>query len=334
MTRIKHISWHVPEKELTNEQLLNEFPNHKIKELTRLTGVESRRIAAENETSADLAVKAAEKLFIEHNVNKANIDFIIFCTSGGDYITPASACIIQDRLGLSNHCGAFDFNQGCTGYIYGLSLADSLIKAGNANNILLLTAETIHRIIHPKDPSMLALFGDGASATLLEKSDKDQIGKFIFGTDGSRYDHIIVRHGRERYPLPKFAEPDFVDDFGNTKNNANFYMNGGAIFNFILEKAPFLVSHLLEEKNLSYDDIDYFVFHQANRIVLETIGKKLRIPDEKIIIELNDVGNTVSSTIPISIKKSMDKGIIKKGDTIMVAGFGVGLSWGGSIITI
>lgn len=334
MTKIKHIAWHVPEKEVTNEQLSVDFPTLKIKELTRLTGVESRRIAASKETSADLAVKAAEKLFNEHGIDKSSIDFIIFCTSGGDYITPASACIIQDRLGLSNRCGAFDFNQGCTGYLYGLSLADSLIKAGNANNILLLTAETIHRIIHPKDPNTLALFGDGASATLLEWSDKDQIGKFIFGTDGSQYDQIIVRHGRERYPLPESAEPDFTDAFGNVKNSAKLYMNGGTVFNFTLEKAPLLLKQLLQEKNLTPDDIDYFVFHQANRIVLETLGKKLQIPDEKIIIELKDVGNTVSSSIPISIKKSMDKGIIKKGDTIMVAGFGVGLSWGGSIITI
>lgn len=334
LTLIKHIAWHVPEHCLTNNDLVREFPGLKINELTRLTGVEQRHIASEDDTSADLAVKAAEKLFSENSIDKSSIDFIIFCTTGGDYITPASACIIQNRLGLSQHCGAFDFNQGCTGYLYGLSLADSLIKAGNAQHILLLTGETTHRIIHPKDPNMLALFGDGASATLLEKSSDNQIGRFIFGTDGSQYDQIIVRHGKERYPLSESAEPDYTDSFGNIKNHSKLYMNGSTVFNFTMEKAPALFSQLLKDANLTLNDIDYFVFHQANRIVLETIGRKFRIPAEKIIIELDDVGNTVSSSIPISIKKSMDKGIIKKGNTVMVAGFGVGLSWGGGIIII
>ena len=324
----------MPEKEVTNDNLSQRFPNLKIKELTRLTGVTSRHIAKSDETSADLAVKAAEKLFTENDIDKNQIDFIIFCTSGGDYITPASACIIQDRLNLSQHCGAFDFNQGCTGYLYGMALADSLIKAGNAKNILLLTAETIHRIIHPKDPNTMALFGDGASATLLQQSKDDNIGRFFFGTDGSQFDQIIVRHGRERHPLPESAEPDYTDAFGNIKNHSKLYMNGGTVFNFSLEKAPVLFKQLLNDANLSPEDIDHFVFHQANRIVLETLGKKLRIPAEKIIIELDDVGNTVSSSIPISIKKSLDKGVIKKGDTIMIAGFGVGLSWGGSIVRI
>ncbi len=324
----------MPERCLTNSELAQQFPTLKIKELTRLTGVEERHISAAGETSADLAVKAAEKLFSENEIERSSIDFIIFCTSGGDYITPASACVIQNRLGLPQHCGAFDFNQGCTGYLYGLSLADSLIKAGNASRVLLLTGETIHRVIHPKDPNTLALFGDGASATLLEKNNENNIGRFIFGTDGSQYDQIIVRHGRERHPLPDSAEPDYTDSFGNIKNHAKLYMNGGTVFNFTLEKAPGLFNQLLKDAGLTPEEIDYFVFHQANRIVLETLGKKLRIPEEKIIIELNDVGNTVSSSIPISIKKSIDKGIIQKGDTIMVAGFGVGLSWGGSIVEI
>ena len=334
LTLIKHIAWHVPEKKVTNNDLAERFPSLKITELTRLTGVEARHVARKDETSADLAVKAAQKLFEENDIDKKSIDFVIFCTSGGDYITPASACIIQDRLGLSQHCGAFDFNQGCTGYLYGMALADSLIKAGNARKVLLLTGETINRVIHPEDPNTLALFGDGASATLLEQSSQNNIGKFFFGTDGSRYDRIIVRHGRERFPLPESAEPDFTDAFGNVKNHAKLYMNGGEVFNFTLEKAPLLYNQLLDESNLTPDDIDFFVFHQANRIVLETLGKKLKIPSEKVIIELDNVGNTVSSSIPISIKKAMDKGIIHKGDTIVIAGFGVGLSWGGSVIRI
>ena len=332
-SQISNISIYLPENKLSNAMLQEEFPDLKIKELTRLTGVFSRSIARTNETSLDMAVQAAEALFSENEISKSVIDFVIFCSAGGDYITPASACIIQDKLKLSHQCGAFDFNQGCTGYIYGLSLADSLIKAGNASNILLLTSETITKTIHPKDRANRAIFGDAATASLIQISMSDsKMGKFIFGTDGSRFDQIIIKHGSERFPLPQFAEADFLDDFGNVRNHANFYMNGSEVFNFSVEKAPELVNTLLEQSNLELDDIDLFVFHQANQIILETIGRKLKIPKEKIVIELENTGNTVSSTIPIALQKAIESGQCKRGDKILIAGFGVGFSWGGSII--
>jgi len=332
-SQISNISIYLPQNKLTNAMLQSEFPDLKIKELTRLTGVFSRGIADENETSLDMAVQAAKALFSENEVSKSAIDFVIFCSAGGDYITPASACIIQDKLGISQQCGAFDFNQGCTGYIYGLSLADSLIKAGNASRILLLTSETITKTIHPKDKANRAIFGDAATASLIQvSSDGSKMGKFVFGTDGSRFDQIIIKQGRERFPLPQFAEDDFLDDFGNVRNHANFYMNGAEVFNFSVAKAPELVNTLLEESNLILDDIDLFVFHQANQIILETIGRKLKISQEKIVIELENTGNTVSSTIPIALQKAIETGKCKRGDKILIAGFGVGFSWGGSII--
>ena len=331
--QISNISIYLPKSRLTNAMLQAEFPDLKIKELTRLTGVFSRGIAAENETSVDMAVQAAEKLFSENEISKSAIDFVIFCSAGGDYITPASACIIQDKLGLPQQCGVFDFNQGCTGYIYGLSLADSLIKAGNASRILLLTSETITKTIHTKDKANRAIFGDAATASLIQiSSGKSKMGKFVFGTDGSRFDQIIIKQGRERFPLPQFAEADFLDDFGNVRNHANFYMNGSEVFNFSVAKAPELVNTLLEQSKLVLDDIDLFVFHQANQIILETIGRKLKIPQEKIVIELENTGNTVSSTIPIALQKAIETGKCKRGDKILIAGFGVGFSWGGSII--
>ena len=332
-SQISNISIYLPQNKLTNAMLQSEFPDLKIKELTRLTGVFSRGIADENETSLDMAVQAAKALFSENEVSKSAIDFVIFCSAGGDYITPASACIIQDKLGISQQCGAFDFNQGCTGYIYGLSLADSLIKAGNASRILLLTSETITKTIHPKDKTNRAIFGDAATASLIQvSSDGSKMGKFVFGTDGSRFDQIIIKQGRERFPLPQFAEDDFLDDFGNVRNHANFYMNGAEVFNFSVAKAPELVNTLLEESNLVLDDIDLFVFHQANQIILETIGRKLKISQEKIVIELENTGNTVSSTIPIALQKAIETGKCKRGDKILIAGFGVGFSWGGTII--
>lgn len=332
-SRIHKISIYLPENRLTNAKLLENFPGLKINELTRLTGVSSRPISAENETSVDMAVQAAERLFLEEGIDKSKIDFIIYCSAGGDYITPASACVIQYKLGLSQQCGAFDFNQGCTGYIYGLSMADSLIKAGNASNILLLTSEAITKTIHPKDKANRAIFGDAATASLIQSSNSDsKIGHFVFGTDGSRFDQIIIKQGGERFPLNQFAEKDFLDEYGNVRNHANFYMNGSEVFNFSVDKAPVLVKELLYRSGLEYADIDLFVFHQANQIILETIGRKLKIPKEKLLIYIENTGNTVSSTIPIALQNAIENGRCKRGDKILIAGFGVGFSWGGTLI--
>ncbi len=332
---IQDISCYFPDKVLANENLQDEFPNLKLPELTRLTGVSKRHICFENETSVDMGVAAAENLFKKSSIKKSEINFVIFCSAGGDYITPASACIIQDRLGLPKNCGAFDFNQGCTGYIYGLSIADSIISSGNANNILLITSEAITSTIHPKDSSNRAIFGDAATASIITKNpDKSNFGKFIFGTDGSKYDKIIIKHGRERFPLPKYAEEDSIDSYGNIRNDACFYMDGSGVFNFSVTKAPELVTELLEENKLSFEDIDFFVFHQANQIILETIGRKLKIPNNKLIIEIETTGNTVSSTIPIALKKALDLGKIKSGNKVLIAGFGVGFSWGGTILKV
>ncbi|MCF6171475.1 MAG: ketoacyl-ACP synthase III [Bacteroidales bacterium] len=333
-SQISNISVYQPENRLTNQMLLDEFPGLKVRELTRLTGVYSRAVTAENETSVDMAVQAAGQLFAKNGVEKSSIDFIIFCSAGGDYITPASACVLQDKLGLSHKCGAFDINQGCTGYIYGLGLADSLIKAGNASKILLLTSEAITKTIHPKDRANRAIFGDAATASVIEVSTGvSKMGRFVFGTDGSRFDQIIIKHGRERFPLPQFAEADFLDEYGNVRNHASFYMNGSEVFNFSVAKAPVLVNTLLEQSGLVLDDIKLFVFHQANRIILETIGRKLKIPEEKIIIELEKTGNTVSSTIPIALQKAVETGRCHRGDKILLAGFGVGFSWGGTVLS-
>lgn len=332
---IQEISCFFPEKILTNEQLQVQFPQLKLPELTRLTGVNQRHICGKGQTSVDMGIAAAENLFKNSSIRKENIDLILFCSAGGDYITPASACIIHNKLGLRAECGAFDYNQGCTGFIYGLNIADSIISAGNANNVLLITSEAITKTIHPNDSSNRAIFGDAATATVIVKNQRsNKCGKFIFGTDGSKYDRIIIKHGRERFPLPIFAEADRIDNFGNVRNDANFFMDGSEVFNFSVNKAPELVNQLLDDSKLQFDDIDYFVFHQANQIILETIGRKLKIPNSKLIVEIKNTGNTVSSTIPIALNNALEKGIIKRGNTILIAGFGVGFSWGGTIIQI
>lgn len=331
---IKYINCYYPNNILTNEDIANQFPDLKIKELTRLTGVHKRYISGKGETSVDMGVSAAEILLTKNSIDRNSIDFIIFCSAGGDFITPASACIIQNRLGLPSNCGAFDFNQGCTGYIYGLSIADGLIQSNNAKNVLLITSEAITKTIHPDDSSNRAIFGDAATATLVSKNNNGSDNKFIFGTDGSKFDKIIIKHGRERYPLPEYAEQDSLDNYGNAQNDSKFYMDGAEVFNFSVNKAPELVNSLLVQNNITIDDINYLIFHQANQIILETLGKKLKIPKDKLIIDISETGNTVSSTIPIALSNAIRSGKIKRGNRIILAGFGVGFSWGGTILDL
>lgn len=333
---IEAIATYLPEAVLTNDMLQAAFPELKIKELTRLTGVGQRHIAAPGETAGDMAFRAAEKLFGQYPVYREQVDFIIFCSAGRDYLTPATACVLQHRLHLSESVGAFDFNQGCTGYLYGLSMAKGLVATGVARKVLLLTSEAITNTIHPLDKSNRAIFGDGATASLIAATDRPDagIGDFVFGTDGSHHEDIIVRHGGERFPLPESAEADFLDAFGNVRNHARFYMNGSAVFQFSVGKAPLLVQQLLEKNKLHMNDVDLFVFHQANLVILETIGKKLKLAPAKNHIYLAQTGNTVASTIPFAIEDALLKKKIGQGSSLLLGGFGVGFSWGGTIVRL
>jgi len=331
---IKAISYYLPDRVLSNENLLKKFPGLKINELTRLTGVKQRHISAEGETASDMAIKSAVKLFSEYSIKKEEIDFVIFCTQSNDYYTPSTACILQERLGLPKSCGAFDFNQGCTGYIYGLSLSKGLIESSQAKNILLLTSETVTKKIHPEDKSNMAIFGDGASATLISETNSEGVGDFVFGTDGKGFEEIIIKHGGARFPYPETKSIDYNDDFGNIRNDGCFYMNGSGVFSFSVKTAPDLINQILKKANKTVDDIDLFVLHQANRIILESIFIKAKIPKEKTFYYLEKCGNTVSSTIPIALKEAINQGKVKTGDTVLLAGFGVGFSWAGTIVEL
>ncbi len=332
---IEAISRYLPPGVLTNAELAAAFPGLKIDDLTRLTGVVERHIAQPGETAADLAFQAAEQLFASRPGVRSQVDFILFNTQRSDYITPASACVLQERLGIRKESGAIDISQGCTGYLYGLSLARGLIETGSANKVLLLTADTITQAIHPMDKSNRAIFGDGAAATLVSACPDDHpasIGNFIFGTDGSGYQEIIIRHGGARHPLVEGKPEDYTDNFGNVRNDACFYMNGAAIFSFSIKVVPEIIQKTLQANAVRFEDIDFFVFHQANRIILETLIRKNRIPMEKTIIHLEHCGNTVSSTIPLALFQAMEEGKIRSGSKVLLAGFGVGLSWTGTIV--
>ena len=332
---IKAISYHLPAIAVTNADLQAEFPDLKIEDLTRLTGVKTRYVAEEDETAADLAFAAGLKLFDEHAVAPDDIDHIIFCAQGADYITPSTACLLQDRLGIPTTAGSLDINQGCTGFIYGLSVAHGLVTTGSAKNVLLLTSINISELIHPKDKSNRAIFGDGAAATLVslnENNETSAIGDFVFGTDGKGYEAIIIKYGGARYPHRKHSTEDYTDVSGNIRNDSNFFMNGAMVFNFSVERTPVMIRQLLEKTGLSEEDIDLYVLHQANQIILESIFRKMKIPKEKTLFHLENCGNTVSSTIPIAMYHAIQDGRIKRGDTLVLAGFGVGFSWAGCVV--
>jgi 3-oxoacyl-[acyl-carrier-protein] synthase-3 len=327
---IKAISYFLPEQILTNEELVKDFPDWSVEKVASKIGINKRHIVLENETAADLATKAAEKLFTEYAIDHLSIDFVLLCTQSPDYFLPTSACLIQNRLCLSTACGALDFNLGCSGYVYGLSLAKGLIAGGIAANVLLLTAETYTKHLHPKDKSNRAIFGDGASASLISTNGFAKIGNFNLGTDGSGAENLIVKKGGFRQPD---AKGDLVFDEGNNPISSDYlFMNGSEILNFTLESVPLLVSDTLAKNALQKKDIDLFVFHQANKYVLNFLRRKIKIDEEKFYYYLENLGNTVSSTIPIALREAMNESKIKIGNKVLIAGFGVGYSWGGVIL--
>lgn len=331
---ITHISYFLPEKTLTNDDLAIEYEsNWNSKKIYKKTGIKSRHIAA-TETTSQLAVQAAEKLFSESGFPKDKIDFLLLCTQSPDYFLPTTACIVQDILGLPTSCGAFDFNLGCSGFVYGLAIAKGLIAGGMAKNVLLLTVETYTKYIHPKDKSVRTIFGDGAAATLIthEEGDPCKIGEFVFGTDGKGASNLIVPAGAMAMPKSEETAKEMVDEQGNVRSLNNLYMNGPEIFNFTLDIVPDTVKSLLARAKLSMDDIDLFVFHQANKFMLDSLRDKIGIPDEKFYVNMEDKGNTVSATIPIAMKDALDEGRIRRGDKLMLVGFGVGYSWAGCIV--
>lgn len=328
---IKAISYYLPEKVLTNEALVKEFPEWDVEKVYSKVGVKERHLATEGETAGDLAEKAALKLFEEYQVAPADIDFLLLCTQSPDYRLPSTACILQDRLGIPTSAGAFDYDLGCSGCIYGMAVAKGLIAAGLASNVLLLTAETYTKYLHPDDKSNRTIFGDGAAACLISKEKGlAEIGDFVFGTDGSGAENLIVKTQGARYPQPSGLST--TDDDGHVNREDYLYMNGSAIFNFTLEQVPPMMTALLEKGGLAKEEIDYFVFHQANKYMLSTIRKVCGIPKDKFYIDLDHTGNTVSSTILIGLKDCLEQGSVRPGMKVMACGFGVGLSYGGTIL--
>lgn len=331
MAYISDIGCHLPGRVLTNEDLHRENPDWDTERIASKTGIESRRITAEGETASDLAFYAAERLFANGSIRRDEIDYLLFCTQSPDYLLPASACILQDRLGLPVHCGAIDINQGCSGYAYCLQLANALIVSGTANRVLLLTGETYSKYIHPRDRSVRVLFGDAGTATVIGTVPRGaRILATVVGTDGSGHKNLIVPVGGARQPACSTSLHESCDDNGNLRTAANLFMDGPELFAFTLRRVPGLVEALLAKGGLTANDVDAFVFHQANAFMNEHLRTKMRLPKEKVPLTLRDVGNTVSNTLPLALAQVGHN--FAAGNRIALVGFGVGYSWGACLL--
>ena len=326
---IKATTFYLPEKTLANQELADMYSGWTAEKIYKKTGIASRHIAGEGEVVSDMAYGAAAELL--KSERKESIDFILLATQSPDYILPTTACILQNRLGLSTNCGALDFNLGCSAYVYGLALAKSLIVCGVAEKILLIMAEAYTKHINKQDKSTRTIFGNGAAASLICECGGD-IGNFVLGTDGSKYASLIIPSGGLKLPRTAATGREEADEDGNMRSADNLYMDGAEIFNFTIDIVPALVDETLKKNNLALSDIDLFVFHQANAYMLKYLRQKLNIPAEKFYINLETTGNTVSSTIPIALKMAEGDGSLKKGHLAMLVGFGVGLSWGAVVI--
>ena len=333
---IKAINTCLPVSKLTNEQLAEEYGDWSSDKIFDKTGIVVRSVASPDECASDLGVAAAGYLFESGACSPEDIDFLLFCTQSPDYFLPTTACTMQDRLGLRLDCGAIDFNQGCSGFVYGLALAKSLIETRVAENVLLITADTYTKFINSKDRSVRTLFGDGAAATLVGvvELEDEMTGPFVFGTDGRGAQNLIVPAGGMRHPASEEARLEREDEDGNWRSPCNLYMNGPEIFTFILQTVPRALDQLLRKTSLSITDVDYFILHQANKFTLERLRAKMKIPADKFCIDLEMSGNTVSSTIPIALESAKRRGQVKEGDRVALIGYGVGYSWAATIVRV
>lgn len=336
MAYINAISYYLPKEVMTNEKINLLHPEWSADKISAKTGIVERHIADKDEFSSDMAIKAAELLFKEHEIDRTIIDYIILCTQSPDYFLPTTACLIQDKLKIRKDSGAIDINLGCSGYVYGLGLAKGLIETHQAENVLFITAETYSKFINEHDKSNKTIFGDAATATLVsrDKNQSSRIGakihNFVYSTDGSGANCLIVKNGgiRNRNVIGK----DIYDEDGFVSNDSNLFMDGRAIFNFTATEIPPFLEAVAKKNGLLFDNIDFFILHQANSFVLQTIRKRSKIPNEKMVEYLSEFGNTVSSTIPIALKGLTDENEVKEGAFALLCGFGVGLSVGGTVV--
>jgi 3-oxoacyl-[acyl-carrier-protein] synthase-3 len=329
---INQIEYYLPEMVVTNIDLAKENPDWDIKKIEEKSGVKSRHIANSDQTALDLAIKAVEKVFSKGKIRKDQIDAIIFCTQSPDYIMPSNSFLIHRYFSFNEKIWAFDYNLACSGYIFGLAISRGIIETMLAKNVLLITAETYSKYINCRDRSTSILFGDAAAASIISNDRGRGIIDVILSSNGEKFETFYIPAGGCKIPKDLHTKETIVDNSGNERNLENIHMNGFAVWQFISKKVSEQISKLLTRNKLTVHDIDLFVFHQASKLTLDSLIKMLKISEDKVFVNLKDIGNTVSSSIPIALKDAEESRKLKKGDLVLLSGFGVGLSWGSIIM--
>lgn len=331
-TRILGVEYVLPAGVVDNDTLAEAHPQWGMARVASRAGVLSRAWCASDETALDLGEAACRKLAERCGGSLGDVDTILFCTQTPDHVMPPNACLLQDRLGLPTTVAALDFTLACSGYVYGLHLADALIRSGSARRVLLVTAETYSKWMHPSDRGPVTLFGDGGAATLLGPGAAG-IGPFVLGTDGSGASSFCVPAGGARLPRSSSTALQETDASGNIRSAEHLHMNGNAVLDFVKVRVPRAIDELLERAQLTRDDIDLFVFHQGSKMTLDYLNRAARIPAAKQYSNLARVGNTVSASLPIALADAEREGRLQPGMRVLLAGFGVGLSWGACVAT-
>lgn len=332
---IRGVAYALPDLIVTNEMLNAEHPDWNMARVMAHTGVAARHIARDGETAFDLACRACTRLFEEHPEARRLTDAILFCTESGDYVMPPNSSLLHEFLALPEDVFATDFNLACSGFVYGLGLAQSLLAGGMATNVLLVTADTYSRYINPGDRASRALFSDGAAATWIAASEcgRGLIGS-AFATSGKDHRRFMIPAGGARMPRSEATAIAAADSGGNLRSPEQIHMDGAGVLSIVNASVPRQVRSLLERLALTMDDIDLVILHQASKMAMDSLCSRLRIPAEKSFSNLRDVGNTVSASIPIALRDATDLGRVKPGDRILLCGFGVGMSWATAILEI
>lgn len=323
----------VPRKRLTNQELGERFGEKALKSIIKMAGIQERRVVSEGQTASDLAYVAASRLIEDRGVDRQAIDLIIFASQTGDYQIPATAAVLHHRLRLSQRCGAFDINLGCTSFPYSLSVASGMVSSGIVSKALVLNADAITTVIHPRDRGLVPLHGDAAVATLVEPATSGGgIVGFLLGTDGSGYKHLIIPASGARVPRTEETRRETEEEPGVVRTQEHLYMNGPAVFHFSVYKVPEVIKEALQRFHLSMENIDLVLLHQANKTMIDLVYRALEVPPEKRFYFMETVGNASGASTPMLLAEAWRQGRVKPGQRLLVASFGVGLSWGVFII--
>lgn len=329
---IKGISCCVPKNKQLNRDLVL-MSSDEIDKFIDATGVEERRIVDNDTCTSDLCFEAAEKLISELNWNKQDIEVLVFVSQTADYILPVTSTILQERLGLSHSCVAFDVPLGCSGYVYGMSIISSMMKATGLKKGILLAGDTSSKLLSQQDKSTVPLFGDAGTATAFEYDSNVNDLYFDLGSDGSGKDAIILNDGGSRNRITPSSLEYHEFESGIKRNSCHLVLEGMDVFSFGISQAPKTINLLLEKFDFDKEKIDYFVFHQANLMMNKMIVKKLKLPQEKVPYSLQKYGNTSSATIPLTIALNLKEELFNSTKEVILCGFGVGLSWGTAKVT-